>query len=130
MAKTRSLATMADIPIQSEPEPGIPVKDAIQAGIDLINKKKSKCDRKKKTVKPVYQEEVPKCPRCYVKKIVYPEPNVFKGCQHGKTKFQLRLGINRQHHLKVLAAPNPVSRRFVAVAVNIIIWDLVSPSET
>lgn len=107
--KTRNEACSADIPLKPEPDQGIPVADAIQAGIELINKKKKKCDKKKKIVKPLYKDNPPQCPRCYVKKILWPEPDVFPGCNHGKSNnFQLRLGINREHHLKVLAEPHPV----------------------
>lgn len=108
MAQTRNQSITAEIPLKTEPENGIPVADAIQAGIDLMNKKKKNCVKKKTVVKPLYKDEVPQCPQCYVKKILYPEPNVFAGCNHGQSKFQLRMGINRVHHLKVLAAPNPV----------------------
>lgn len=110
MAPTKCQSTAADIiDLSSVPEKGIPVADAIQAGIDLMNKKKKNCDKKKTTVKPVYRADYPQCPRCYVKKILYPEPDVYPGCNHdGSFKFQLRMGINRQHHLKMLASPNPV----------------------
>lgn len=115
MAKTRSQAITADIPRITEPEIGIPVADAIQAGIDLINKNKKTCNPKQVNVKPVYKNDVPQCPKCYIRKILYPEPNVFQGCKHGQSKFQLRMGINREHHLKELAQPNPV---------NTILWNI------
>lgn len=108
MDKTRSQATATDIPLKTEPDDGIPVAEAIQAGIDLLNRKKKNCNPKRKLVKPV--NDVPQCPRCYVRKILYPEPNVYPVCNHGQSKFQLRMGINRRHHLKVLAEPNPVTK--------------------
>lgn len=106
--KRTNTAKSSAQPIDAE-TPIIPVRDIINKGFRLaseVDGKKSS-NKEQTQIKPIYSpNEYNCCPVCYVKKIIYPEVDKFKGCQHRTS--ESREGISRSHHLNLLAQPNLV----------------------